>query len=55
MYLTARGWGLAPSEFWAMTLAEFMVEADARAPFDPSRDYAGSLTQADVDFLKEMD
>lgn len=30
MYLTARGWGIQPSEFWAMTLSEYMLELEAR-------------------------
>ena len=27
MYLTARSWGIQPSEFWDMTMVEFMLEA----------------------------
>mgnify|MGYP000040402196 CR=1 FL=1 len=28
MYVAARGWGIQPSEFWGMTMAEWFVEAD---------------------------
>lgn len=27
MYLAARSWGIQPSEFWAMTPGEWMLEA----------------------------
>lgn len=27
MYLAARSWGIQPSEFWEMTLGEWMLEA----------------------------
>ena len=27
MYLAARAWGIQPSEFWEMTMGEFMLEA----------------------------
>lgn len=27
MYLSARSWGIQPSEFWDMTMVEFMLEA----------------------------
>ena len=29
MYLTARRWGIQPSEFWDMTMAEYLLELDA--------------------------
>lgn len=27
MYLAARAWGIQPSEFWGMTMGEWMLEA----------------------------
>lgn len=27
--MSARSWGIQPSEFWEMTVSEWMVEADA--------------------------
>lgn len=27
MYVTARTWGIQPSEFWEMTMQEWLVEA----------------------------
>lgn len=27
MYLAARNWGIQPSEFWEMTMAEWFLEA----------------------------
>jgi len=35
MYLAARSWGLPPSEFWAMTLSEFTLEAAQRIEDTP--------------------
>tara|TARA_R100001086_G_C11648724_1_gene206733 strand:+ start:188 stop:361 length:174 start_codon:yes stop_codon:yes gene_type:complete len=54
MYLLARQWGIQPGEFWAMTLNEWFFEYDQRRERDPSRDYAGSLTQADVNRLQKL-
>lgn len=53
MYLWAREWGIQPSEFWEMTIAEWWVEYEFRAPARKDERYAGTLTQADVDDLKE--
>lgn len=52
MYLAARSWGIQPSEFWDMTPAAFWLEYETRRPRDTDNDYAGSLTQADVDELR---
>lgn len=38
-----------------MTLGEYLLELEWRSPRDPDHDYAGSLTQADVDFLNAME
>lgn len=50
MYLCARGWDIQPSEFWNMTPGEWFAEYELRRPRGPG-DYAGSLTQSDVDRL----
>lgn len=51
LYLWARDWGIQPSEFWAMTLSEWWAEWDAKGPKEKSGQFAGKLTQADVDDL----
>ena len=53
MYIAARSYGIQPSEFWEMTLGEFLAELEWRRPSQPG-DYAGSLTQADVERLTEL-
>jgi hypothetical protein len=35
-----------------MSLAELLLEIEARRDADPERDYAGSLTRADIEELK---
>lgn len=56
MFLAARRTlGIQPTEFWDMTLGEFLLEYDAVRPRDPARDYAGKLTQADVEELSNWD
>lgn len=52
--MAARGWGVQPSEFWGMTFPEFFLEAEARRKADPATDYAGGMTQGDVDELREF-
>lgn len=50
LYLSARSWGVQPSEFWEMSFPEWFCEAEARR--DRQRgDYAGTLTRSDVDEL----
>lgn len=46
------GHGVAPSEFWAMTISEIAVYFEAKRPKEKG-DYAGSLTRGDVDDLTE--
>jgi hypothetical protein len=46
------GHGLAPSEFWKMTVAEIAVFFEAKRPKETG-DYAGSLNQGSVDDLSE--
>lgn len=45
--------GIQPSEFWAMTLKEFLLDVIARAPLDDSDPslYAGGLTRGQVEEL----
>lgn len=54
MYLWAREWGIQPSEFWEMTIPEWFLEYELKAPKDPKDTYAGKLTRADVEELKEL-
>ena len=53
MYLWAREWGIQPGEFWDMTIPEWWLEYELKAPKDPKETYAGKLTRADVEELKE--
>lgn len=46
-------WGLAPSEFWQLSPAEFWRIYERKRPRDPERDFAGSLTLADVKRMRE--
>lgn len=54
MYLWARKWGIQPSEFWEMTISEWWLEYEINAPSDPKDKYAGKLTRAEVEELKEL-
>lgn len=54
MYLWAREWGIQPSEFWQMTISEWWLEYELKSPKDPKGTYAGKLTRADVEELKEL-
>lgn len=49
MYLAARGWGLQPSEFWAMTASELVCEAMVRGDGEK---YAGGMTSGDLEDIK---
>lgn len=51
MYLTARDWGLSPSEFWDMTFGEWFLEFEHRTANTPGS-YAGNLTGGEVEELK---
>lgn len=46
------GHGIAPSEFWGMTIAEIAIYFEAKTPKQKG-DYAGSLTRGSVDDLAE--
>ena len=52
LYLNARAWEIQPSEFWQMTMAEWFAEYEWRNP--GNNKFAGSLTQDDVDRLKDI-
>jgi hypothetical protein len=52
MYLWAREWGIQPGQFWDMTIPEWWLEYDLKAPKDPAEKYAGKLTRADIEELK---
>ena len=45
-------WGIAPAEFWRMDNEDWWWLYDATRPRDPSRDYAGTLTDS---VLAEID
>jgi hypothetical protein len=51
LYLSARSWGVQPSEFWGMTFAEWFCEADHHRGNQPG-EYAGKLTRAAVDEIR---
>lgn len=51
LYLSARAWEIQPSEFWGMTMAEWFAEYEWR---NGDKQFAGTLTQADVDRLMEV-
>jgi len=53
MYVVARQWGIQPSEFWDMTMAEWFCEYEFYNANRPGR-FAGSLTERDVDELLEL-
>lgn len=53
VYLTGRSWDLTPDQIWDMTLGEWFLEYEWRRPRDEG-DFAGNLTQGDVDRLREL-
>ena len=53
LYLHANSWGIAPSEFWQMTMPEWFALHEFNRQHQPG-DYAGKLTKADVDDLWEF-
>jgi len=44
---------MPPSEFWQLSPAEFWRIYERKRPRDPERDFAGSLTLADVKRMRE--
>jgi len=52
MYIIAREWGIQPSEFWEMTMAEWWCEYDHRSTNTADGKFAGKLTRSDVEELK---
>lgn len=53
MYNAALNWDIQPSEFWAMSLCEWMSIYDTRERNSPGR-YAGNLTAAQLDDIEEL-
>jgi hypothetical protein len=51
--MSARSWGIQPSEVWQMTMAEWFCEYEFNKPPDDGR-FAGNLTEEDVDELMEL-
>ncbi len=49
----AHSWGIAPSEIWGMTMAEWFLLYEHHRPRQKG-DYAGNLTRADVDRLSAL-
>lgn len=45
---------MAPSEFWQMTPTEWWRIHERKRPRDPSRDFAGGLTGADVERMHAL-
>jgi len=53
MYVTARSWGIQPSEFWAMTMVEWFAEAQLhQKQNEGQKPVKGHLSDAEVDRLK---
>ena len=54
LYKAARSIGLSPSEFWEMTLPEFLWEVEMNTPDgNETGKFAGKLKAQDVDDLLE--
>lgn len=52
LYKLARAIDLSPSEFWDMTLPEFLLEVDMKTPDgNETGKFAGRLTSSDIDDL----
>jgi len=52
--MAARSWDIQPSEFWGLTMREVILEGEMRRPRVKGQDYAGGLTQGDIDELDAM-
>ena len=53
LYLAARSWDIQPDQAWGLTVREIILEAEMRRPRGAD-DYAGNLTQGDIDTLEAM-
>jgi len=51
MYLAARKWGIQPSEFWDMTMVEWMLEARFHMDQSP----VGRAAQKRDEWLEDME
>ena len=49
--ITVAGWGYAPSEFWGMTVSEFLFLFEIKRP-TMEGDYAGGMTEGDIADIK---
>ncbi|WP_141217763.1 phage tail assembly chaperone [Bordetella genomosp. 7] len=47
-------WGMSPRDVWDMTPAEWWRIYEVKRPRDKDTDYAGSLSQEDVERLNRM-
>jgi hypothetical protein len=55
MYVTARQWGIQPSEFWDMTMVEWFVEAQFhQGQSEKAPKQKGVLSQAEIDRLSAL-
>lgn len=52
LYILARSFEIQPTEFWDMTLPEFLAEMDMKQARSKG-DYAGNLTRDALDYLAE--
>jgi len=53
MYVTARSWGIQPSEFWEMTMVEWFAEAQFhQKQSEVQKPVKGHLSDAEVERLK---
>lgn len=55
MYLAARAWGIQPSEFWEMTMGEWMLEAGMHMEqAEAAPKVPGKLSASEVDRLAKL-
>lgn len=55
MYVTARHWGIQPSEFWDMTMVEWFAEAQFhQRQNEGQKPIKGHLSDAEIDRLSAL-
>lgn len=47
-------WGMAPSEFYALSPQEFWLLHEIKTPVDPKSQYAGGMSEDECDELYAM-
>jgi hypothetical protein len=52
--LAVGAWGVQPGDFWGMDHEEWWWLYEIKKPRDRQNDYAGNLTQSDVEELYEL-